>query len=240
MIARILPNLFTLGNLFIGILALIFAFQGDWAYAAIMVIIGMFLDGLDGRVARMMKTESDFGKELDSLSDIISFGVAPAFIMYVVVLQDVGIYGWLVSALFPACGALRLARFNVRPGVPGFFVGLPITAAGGILATMALYHSYVSSFVLIVGMIGLSLLMVSSVKYPNFKKVGVSRAKATYWIAPLVVVIAALSATLFPQYLPHVFFIPLAFYALYGVKQSIARYIRRYKRKKKEEQFDPK
>src|SRR5690606_2507156 len=127
---------------FLGIIAILFAFQGHWEYAAIMVIIGMLLDGLDGRVARMLNTQSEFGKELDSLSDVISFGVAPAVIMYVSALKFTGVEGWIVTAIFPICGALRLARFNVNPGEPGYFIGLPITAAGGILATLALYNPY--------------------------------------------------------------------------------------------------
>src|SRR5690606_2033527 len=130
MFVKTLPNMFTVGNLFLGIIAIIFAFHDQWQYAAMMVIIGMFLDGLDGRVARMLNAQSEFGKELDSLSDVVSFGVAPALIMYVAVLHDMGVVGWIITAVFPFCGALRLARFNVEPGLPGFFIGLPITAAG--------------------------------------------------------------------------------------------------------------
>lgn len=170
MITKSLPSFFTVGNLFLGIVSIILAFQGEPEYAAITVIVGMLLDGLDGRVARMLNAQSEFGKELDSLSDIISFGVAPAFIMFVVALDDFGTLGWLVTAIFPICGALRLARFNVQAGTPGYFIGLPITAAGGVLATLALYHEFFPGYVLVLGMIALSYLMVSTVKYPSFKK----------------------------------------------------------------------
>ncbi|TCS94232.1 CDP-diacylglycerol--serine O-phosphatidyltransferase [Hazenella coriacea] len=223
MFAKALPSCFTVGNLFLGIISIILAIQDSWQYAAIMVIIGMLLDGLDGRVARMLNTQSEFGKELDSLSDVISFGVAPAIIMYISVFQNhTGLEGWLVTAIFPICGALRLARFNVYPGEPGYFIGLPITAAGGILATMALYNPYVGSpYVLMAGMLFLSFLMVSQIKYPAFKKMGIP--KAIYWIGPLFLIALAICALLFPHELPKVMFIPLMLYALYGVKKSFDR-----------------
>ena len=171
MFAKVLPSILTVGNLFLGIMAMILTVQGEWKHGAILIVIGMFLDGLDGRVARMLNTQSEFGKELDSLSDVVSFGVAPALIMYMAVLEPFGAIGWVITAVFPICGALRLARFNVQSGVPGYFIGLPITAAGGVLATMALYSNVVPSpMVLIFGMLFLSYLMVSNIKYPNFKK----------------------------------------------------------------------
>jgi CDP-diacylglycerol--serine O-phosphatidyltransferase len=140
MITKSIPSLFTIGNLFLGIIAIILVFNEKPDYAAMMVIIAMLLDGVDGRVARALNAQSDFGKELDSLSDVISFGVAPAFIMYVVAFQGVNeAAAWIITAIFPICGALRLARFNVIAGVPGYFVGLPIPAAGGVLATLALF-----------------------------------------------------------------------------------------------------
>lgn len=222
MFARALPSCFTVGNLFLGIIAIILAIHQSWQYAAIMVIIGMLLDGLDGRVARMLNTQSEFGKELDSLSDVISFGVAPAVIMYVSSFKYAGPEAWLVTAIFPICGALRLARFNVHPGEPGYFIGLPITAAGGILATMALYNEYVKSpYILMCGMLFLSYLMVSQIKYPTFKKMGVP--KAAYWIVPIFLIAIAVAAVFFPRELPKVIFIPLVLYALYGIKQALDR-----------------
>jgi CDP-diacylglycerol---serine O-phosphatidyltransferase len=222
MFARTLPSFFTVGNLFLGIVSIILAVQGSWEYAAMMVIIGMLLDGLDGRVARMLNTQSEFGKALDSLCDMISFGVAPALIMYISVFQEIGIEGWLITAIFPICGALRLARFHVYPGESGYFIGLPITAAGGILATMALYNRYMGSpYILMMGMILLSYLMVSRIKYPSFKKTMVP--KIAYVVVPLFLTAIAISAILYPRELPKVMFIPLALYALYGVKKTIER-----------------
>ncbi|SMO80109.1 CDP-diacylglycerol--serine O-phosphatidyltransferase [Melghirimyces algeriensis] len=221
MFARALPSMFTVGNLFLGIVAMILAVEGEWKYGAIMVIIGMLLDGLDGRVARMLNTQSEFGKELDSLSDVISFGVAPALIMYTSILHHLGFMGWVIMAIFPICGALRLARFNVKPGIPGYFIGLPITAAGGVLATMALYAEMAGVGFMIMGMMFLSYLMISQVKYPNFKKLGIPRR--TYWVAPFLVILMGWTAVRFPELFPKLLFIPLVMYAFYGVKHSVSR-----------------
>jgi CDP-diacylglycerol--serine O-phosphatidyltransferase len=222
MFARVLPNLFTVGNLFLGIMAILLAINSHWEYAAIMVIIGMLLDGLDGKVARMLNTQSEFGKELDSLSDVITFGVAPAIIMYVSVLVHFGPQGWFITAIFPICGALRLARFNVQASPKGYFIGLPITAAGGILATMALYDKYVDShYIMIVGMLFLSFLMVSQIKYPAFKNM--KAPKAFLWISAIFIIAIAISAIFYPAQLPMVIFVPLALYALYGLKKSFDR-----------------
>lgn len=174
MLTKSIPSLFTVGNLFLGVLSIILAFSGEHGIAAVLVIVAMLLDGLDGRVARALNAQSEFGKELDSLSDVISFGVAPAFIMYVVAFNDPSVispaFAWIVTAIFPICGALRLARFNVVAGTPGYFIGLPIPAAGGVLCTLALFVNEINVYVLLVSTIMLSYLMVSTVKYPNFKK----------------------------------------------------------------------
>lgn len=217
MFARALPSVFTVGNLVLGMMAIILAVEAQWEYGAIMVIIGMFLDGLDGRVARMLNTQSEFGKELDSLSDLVSFGVAPALIMYKSILYQLGPIGWVIAAAFPVCGAIRLARFNVKPGIPGYFIGLPITAAGGVLATMALYSDMVNGpGYLVFGMLLLSYLMISQIKYPNFKKLGIPRR--AYWIAPLILILMGGLAARYPSEFPKIVFIPLVLYAFYGVQ----------------------
>jgi len=221
MFLKILPSLFTVGNLFLGIVSIILAFQGEVEYAALTVILGMLLDGLDGRVARMFNTQSEFGKELDSLSDVISFGVAPAFIMYVTILQDFGAIGWIVTALFPMMGALRLARFNVKPGIPGYFIGLPITAAGGVLATITLYYEVFNPWILLLTMVFLSYLMISNIKYPNFKKVGLP--KAAYSAIIVIVLLVVLLAIFFPKDFSKVVFLPLGLYALYGVRKGFSK-----------------
>jgi CDP-diacylglycerol--serine O-phosphatidyltransferase len=232
MITKSIPNLFTVGNLFLGIISIILVFNNNPDLAAIMVIIAMLLDGLDGRVARALNVQSEFGKELDSLSDVISFGVAPAFIMYVVAFTGLNdATAWIATAIFPICGALRLARFNVVAGTPGYFIGLPIPAAGGVLCTLALFHNELHPVVLVLSTLLLSYLMVSTVKYPNFKKVGIP--KKAIWITPIVVVIAVIVAIKFPGSLSKMIFIPLLLYALYGLKKNVERLFTSRKRKRK-------
>src|ERR1700730_9399252 len=166
MIRNSVPNMFTIGNLFLGIIAIILVFNNNPPLAAMFVIIAMLLDGLDGRVARALNAQSEFGKELDSLSDVISFGVAPAFIMYQAAFQEINpALAWIVTAIFPICGALRLARFNVIDGIPGYFIGLPIPAAGGFLCTLALFAQDLNPYILLLSTLLLSYLMVSRVKY---------------------------------------------------------------------------
>jgi CDP-diacylglycerol--serine O-phosphatidyltransferase len=222
MLTKSIPNIFTIGNLFLGIIAIILVFNNKPDLAAIMVIVAMLLDGLDGRVARALNVQSEFGKELDSLSDVISFGVAPAFIMYVVAFTELNApIAWIATAIFPICGALRLARFNVVASTPGYFIGLPIPAAGGVLCTLALFHTELNAFVLVLSTLLLSYLMVSTVKYPNFKKMGIP--KKAIWITPIVVIIAVIVAIQFPGTLSKMIFVPLLLYALYGLKKNVER-----------------
>lgn len=217
---------------------MLFAMQGNerfLTYAAIMIIIGMLLDGLDGRVARLLKAQSDFGKELDSLSDIVTFGVAPALIMYKVFLGDAGWIGIFITAIFPICGALRLARFNTQKQKNcGYFIGLPITAAGGILATLALYNETFPHLTLALGMIGLSLLMISNVKYPNFKRVTFPRSVI---ILGFLLVVVAVVAVLYPRQFPMVIFVPLVLYTLIGVRKSFLAILHRRQQENTDEEM---
>ncbi|TVX84854.1 CDP-diacylglycerol--serine O-phosphatidyltransferase [Paenibacillus agilis] len=226
MITKSIPNLFTIGNLFLGIISIMLAFDQEYNLAALMVIIAMLLDGLDGRVARALNAQSEFGKELDSLSDVISFGVAPAFIMYVTALTDVNpAVAWIVTAIFPICGALRLARFNVIEGTPGYFIGLPIPAAGGVICTLALFHNDISTTFLLIAMLLVSYLMVSTVRYPNFKKIGIP--KKAIWITPFVIAAAVGLALWKPEQMPVLIFVPLVLYALLGLKKNVRMLMRR-------------
>lgn len=231
MYVKVIPNFLTLLNLFFGIFAIILLFQQEMRFinlAAIMVIIGMALDGLDGRMARWLNAQSEFGKELDSLSDIVTFGVAPAMIMYIVSLHNLDFAGVLVAAIFPMCGAIRLARFNVQAKkITGYFVGLPITSAGGVLSTLALYHELFSPFSLTFFMLLLSFLMISHIKYPNFKKVGIPRG--SLWISAMIITVVVVVAVRFPEEFPKLIFLPLAFYAAYGFIRSLRIFVRRKK-----------
>lgn len=240
MITRSLPSLFTIGNLVLGVISIILVFNGEADLAAMLVIVAMLLDGLDGRVARALDAQSEFGKELDSLSDVISFGVAPAFVVYAVAFQDHSpavmwtVVTWAATSLFPICGALRLARFNVTDSPAGYFVGLPIPAAGGVLATLALFYQQLSAPVLIVAELILSFLMISTIKYPSFKAVAFK--KRTVWFLPPLVVVAVALAILYPGYLTKLLFVPLVIYALLGLKKNDRRKVRRRRRKDADDQ----
>lgn len=239
MFTKSIPSLFTVANLFLGIVAIILIFPENARYdlAAMMVIIAMLMDGVDGRVARALNAQSEFGKELDSLSDVISFGVAPAFIMYSVAFQELSAApAWIITALFPICGALRLARFNVITSHAGYFIGLPIPAAGGVLATLALFHKEIPVVVLMGSTLVLSFLMVSTVKYPNFKKVGIPRNAV--WVVPIVVLVSVGLALWLPQHLSKIIFVPLVLYALYGLKKNVDRRLPWRSRKRRKDAQD--
>lgn len=164
----IIPNLFTICNLLLGCLSLVYASEGYFKMAAIMILFSVILDGMDGKVARKLDVSSLFGKELDSLSDLVSFGVAPALLVYQQMLhKDFGIWGLLVVLLFIVCGALRLARFSVL-NISEYFLGIPITAAGGLVALISLLAGQISPLATIIAMFALALLMVSNLKVPKY------------------------------------------------------------------------
>ncbi len=173
----ILPNLFTTASLFAGIYAIISSIQGQYIHAAIAIPISLVLDGLDGRIARMTHTTSQFGVEYDSLSDLVAFGVAPAILAYNWSLASFGKWGWLAAAMFVICGALRLARFNVQVGVidSRYFNGLAIPAAAIVISSTVLLYFYLGGegtyphVSILVGVMTLALLMVSNIKFYSFK-----------------------------------------------------------------------
>ncbi len=173
----LLPNLFTTGSLFCGFYSIIASMKGDYWLGAVPLLIAFVLDGLDGRIARMTNTTSKFGSEYDSLSDLVTFGVAPAILSYTWALSTFGKWGWLAAFLFVTCGALRLARFNIQIGLidSKVFNGLPIPGAAAVVATGVLLFYYLggegkfNNLSILIGVVCLSLLMVSSVKYYSFK-----------------------------------------------------------------------
>lgn len=177
----ILPNLFTSASLFAGFLAIIFAARGQYESAATAILFGALMDGLDGRVARLTNTASDFGVQYDSLADLVSFGVAPACLTYFWLLSGYGRLGIAAAFLFMVCGALRLARFNIMAASTSnkFFIGLPIPAAGCTIASLVYFSAYLSDFFLralpvftLVLSVVLALCMVSRVRYTSFKDYG--------------------------------------------------------------------
>jgi CDP-diacylglycerol--serine O-phosphatidyltransferase len=223
MIKKSLPNFFTVGNLAMGMIAIILVFNDEPIFGAIMIVIAMLLDGLDGRVARALNVQSEFGKELDSLSDVISFGVAPAFVMYVTAFQgepnlNVALT-WIVTVIFPICGALRLARFNVAPDdTPGYFIGMPIPMAGGALAMLAIFNERIIEYTHLYVLIGLTLLlsylMVSKHKYPSFKKAGIP--KSLIWVLIGLLVLTLVVIIWFPKQLAELILVPFLIYTIYG------------------------
>jgi CDP-diacylglycerol---serine O-phosphatidyltransferase len=201
-INRLLPNIITLGALCAGLTAIRFALNADFRSAVLAIIVAAFLDALDGRVARRLNATSKFGAELDSLSDVIAFGVAPAFLLYLSIMNAAGAFGWVVTLMFPICSALRLARFNVgiyaeeKPPVwaGAFFTGIP-APAGALLVLMPLMLSLspdvdwpwlrhpVTGAVFLVG---IGVLMVSRLPSWSLKR---GRIQGP-WVVPTMVLVA--------------------------------------------------
>lgn len=215
----LLPNLFTTGALFAGFFAVISAFKGHFTAAVLAMYLAIILDGLDGRVARLTDTASDFGKEYDSLSDCIVFGIAAALVLYLWSLQYLGSFGWLAAFLYLACTALRLARFNTQPlsDRSNYFRGLPCPAAAGLtMGFVWMIHDLdLSGEQLALPAIVLTLagagLMVSNMRYYSFKEFkGVERVPFTHVLALVMVfVLIALNP-------PVVLFLGFLVYALSG------------------------
>ncbi len=187
----VLPNLFTVSSIFLGFYALVLcageATPEQLYQAALAIFFAIFFDGFDGRVARMTKTQSDFGVQLDSLADVISFGAAPALLVYKWALAPLGLAGIFVAFAFAACGALRLARFNVlaargEKGSSRFFVGLPIPLAAGAIVALVIAHyrqfgsttDAATRLPVAVVVVVLSFLMVSTIRYRTFKDLHLS------------------------------------------------------------------
>jgi CDP-diacylglycerol--serine O-phosphatidyltransferase len=203
----ILPNLFTLAALFGGFYAVVMAINGRFDLAAIGVFCAMVLDSLDGRVARMTNTQSAFGEQMDSLSDMVSFGAAPALIAYVWALKDLGRWGWIAAFVYCACAALRLARFNVNTAVvdKSFFQGLPSPAAAALIAGFIwlITDFGVKGTDAILGVsipwvtFGLALYagltMVTNVPFYSFKDVQMKRSVPFVVIVMIVLAIAAIN-----------------------------------------------
>lgn len=160
------PNFLTAGNLWLGVLAIISSLEGDFKMASIYIIIAAFLDGLDGKAARKLNVASEFGKQLDSLCDLVSFGVAPGILAYAMALHEFSIIGIAVSLIYITAGAFRLARFNVL-NISTHFIGVPITVAGGLMALYLLFSSSFSAYLVLIITLGLAYLMVSNLKTPK-------------------------------------------------------------------------
>ena len=194
----ILPNIFTLIGVCIGLSSIKFAFDGRFEISVIAIIVAGVIDGLDGRIARLIKGTSKVGKELDSLTDVISFGVAPAFIMYFWKLNELGRIGWLICLIYVVCVALRLARFNVNSGgesswKDNFFEGMP-SPAGGVLVLMPLVFSFSElqfvtiNYNLVVPalFIIISFLLISKIPTYSLKRIAVPRSMTIFLLFTIV------------------------------------------------------
>ena len=216
----LLPNLFTTAALFAGFYAVVQAMNENFEYSAIAIFIAMVLDGLDGRVARLTGTQSEFGAEYDSMSDMVSFGVAPALIAYEWALKDMGQWGWIVAFIYCACAALRLARFNTNIAVVDkrFFQGLPSPAAAALIAGLVwvtinfqVQGNDISWLACIVTLFA-ALTMVSNIPYYSGKEINLRRRVPFFTILLLVLFFFVL----IPSHPPLVLFCLFVVYGLSG------------------------
>lgn len=234
------PTLFTLANMACGFYALLSAVRGEFVACATAIVAGMAFDALDGRVARLVKGESMFGVEFDSLADFLTFGVSPAIMMYAFILKDYGAAGFPIAFLYALCGGLRLARFNAvahdTGGSKTHFTGLPIPGGAGFLASFVLLYQIIeegrpartwkllmdqipSLYGLAPGLVvAVALLMVSTIPYPAFKQPGGVRPKS------LPAIIVMLGAAFFVFRFPtNALFLVFTLYVLLGPVSWVAR-----------------
>ena len=232
----ILPSLLTLTSIFFSFYAIVSATKGDFVLAAALILVSGFFDAIDGKVARLTKTTTRFGVELDSLADVISFGVAPALLIFIWALAPYGRIGWVTAFVFVACGALRLARFNVQTGSidPKRFNGLPIPAAAGMIATTVLFFHKVGldpnqfRIPLLILTYILAFFMVSSVKFHAFKDLTFAKEKPFSSTVGFVLLLALIATS--------PFVVPFFLNAGYLVSGPILTVMLYYRNKKRLEQ----
>jgi CDP-diacylglycerol--serine O-phosphatidyltransferase len=197
---HLIPSLFTTGNIFCGYVSIVLATTGQFEVSSLLIGIAALLDALDGRVARLTGTTSDFGREFDSLADVISFGVAPAVLAWSWALSDFGRLGWAISFLYVICGALRLARFNIQTAAIDrrYFIGMPIPAAACTIAACVFNHPHsledgVLKLLSLSMVVVLALLMVSKARYRTFKELDLKARRPYVWVVPFAIVLALIA-----------------------------------------------
>lgn len=217
----ILPNLFTIAALFAGFYAIIAAIRSEYDVAAITIFIAMLMDSLDGRVARITNTQTEFGAQLDSLSDMVSFGIAPALVMYNWILLNLGKIGWLIAFIYAVAVALRLARFNTQIGKidKRYFQGLACTPAAGVMAGLIWigsdFNLYTNFIAILAGILSIIIasLMVSNIRFRSFKdfdlKNNVSFVKILTMVMVIVLVAIDPPITLFTAFFLYAISAPL-------------------------------
>ncbi len=218
----ILPNLLTTAGMFIGFMGILWAIEGRFTLAAVAVLAACIFDGLDGKIARLTKSTSDFGIQFDSLSDLISFGVCPAVMIFLWQTHSFDQMGLAVAFLFMACGALRLARFNLQTkNLPKkFFLGLPIPAAACTLASLVLFSTFLPEQLVEIALpkatliltFVLSLLMISKVKYASFKEVEMVRLHPFSSTVTAIMIFVLVASE--PKFILFLFFISYVFSGL--------------------------
>ena len=235
----IIPSLLTAANLFCGFYSIVSVLNSDYITAAIAILVAMLFDGFDGKIARLTNSTSRFGVEFDSLSDLVSFGVAPGLLIYTWALNGYGKIGWLAVFLFVVCGAMRLARFNVQTSVSDnkFFMGLPIPAAAGLVATTVIFDNHilemgkeVRPIVVLVMTYQLAYLMVSTIKYRSFKDVHLGERKPLSALVAAVLLLIVIVAQ--PQIMLFVLFV---LYASSGPVERLFVPVRRLVKRKAHE-----
>lgn len=237
----LLPNLLTTAALFAGFFAIIKAVEGAFVPAAVAALVALVFDGLDGRVARLINAETDFGAEYDSISDAITFGMAPAVLIYQWALQPFGNVGWLGGFLYTACAGLRLARFNTQSGVQEkrYFQGLPVPAGAATIAAWVLFveeQQFSGVWVNLGTLLAvylLALLMVSNIRYRSFKDADL-RHRVPFPAAVLIVGLLILVAVDPPLVLFGFFFV----YALAGPVATVFQLRRRRRERRARTEVD--
>jgi len=231
----VLPNLFTTGNLFCGFWSIISVFQEKYFYGAVAIVLASVFDVLDGKVARLAGATSKFGIQYDSLADLVSFGIAPAVLAFSWALRPYGRFGWFAAFTFVACGALRLARFNVMAsaGETKYFKGLPIPAAASMIALIILLYlrlvetGWVKDIVILVMIYVLAFLMVSNIRYFSFKELKLGRRKPfnifIFVVLSMIVIVLEPVIVLFVVVLAYVFSGPVSLLLAWYKKRTVKK-----------------
>jgi len=230
----ILPNLLTTGNLLAGFWAIIAVFQERFYFAAVAILLAAVFDEFDGKVAKLSGTTSKFGMQYDSLADLVSFGVAPALLAFSWALRPYGKFGWLAAFLFVACGAIRLARYNVlaSAGETKYFKGLPIPVAAAMISfTILLYFQLIETdlikdIVILVMIYVMAFLMVSNIRYFSLKELNLRKRKPfsifIFVVLSLVVIVMEPVVVLFAAVLIYVFSGPVGMVLAWRKKRALS------------------
>ncbi len=231
----LLPNLFTTASLFAAFYSLVSSMKGQYEAAAIAMFIGMIADGLDGRIARLTNTQTDFGAQYDSLSDMVTFGVAPSILLYNLSLNYLGKFGWLVAFVYTAAVALRLARFNtqIETADKRYFQGLPCPPAAAVMASFAWlcyqneWHHILISVLTAILALAASVLMVSNLRYYSFKEVDFKGKVPFLYVLVLIILFVAIALN--PAI---VLFMGFSIYALSGPVLTLV-YVQKMRKQRK-------